>query len=146
MPFTVPHVSAVLLVTVLSMPAAPAAAQHPTNTERQDFRMFLHTISLRRNARVCGRGMPEFRKRFEDLYAKWSQKHRAEVARGESIFRDALKAKDLKAYPYTSRAALKQTEEALDELSQPLPSSGPITPEAHTVNGCERLLTFLRTD
>ena len=142
---TVHRLSAVLLVTMLFTPAAPEAAQDRTNTERQDFRMFLHTISLRRNARVCERGTPAYGKRFEELYAKWSEKHRAEVVRGESIFRNALKATDLKAYPYTNRTALKQAEEALDELAKP-PQATSATPEPQTISGCDKLLTFLRTD
>jgi hypothetical protein len=146
MTFTLNRVSVVLLVAILSTPAAPAAAQDRTKTDGEDFRMFLHTISLRRNARVCERDVPQYGKTFADLYRKWSERHRAEVSRGESIFRAALKASDLKAFPYTNRAALTRAEETLDELSQPPQSTGPATPEAQTISGCDKLLTFLRTN
>ena len=88
MAFTVLRLSAVLLVSVLvALAASDAAAQSLNKADAHDFQMFRHSIAVRRNARVCERSVPDYGQTFGALYAQWSDKHRAEIARGASLFR-----------------------------------------------------------
>ena len=145
MPFTVLRVCAVSLVAILAWPDVPDAAQRLSKADAHDFQMFRHSIALRRNARVCERGVPEYGERLGDLYAQWSQKHRAEVGRGESLFKDALNVKDPKRYPYIDAVTLTKVQNGLAELAHPQ-DTGPTPPAAQTAVACERLVTFLRQD
>ena len=151
MAFTVTRVSTLLLVAILATPYTPAAAQSLNKADANDFQMFRHTIAVRLNARVCERGVPEFGKKFGPLYDKWSEKHRAEIARGESLFKDALNKKDSKGPLSIDRATLKKVEEGLTELAEPAQATGPTPaaqtpPAAQTTAACEKLLTFLKEE
>ena len=141
MAFTVIRVSAVLLVAVLALPAD--AAQGLNTADAHDFQMLRHSIAVRRNARVCERGVPQYSEMLRDLYAKWSEKHRAEIGRGESLFKEALNVRDPKRYPYIDNVTLTRVEMGLAELAQPPLATGPTPPAAQTAVACERLLTFL---
>jgi hypothetical protein len=142
MAFTVLRLFAVLLVAVLALPAD--AAQGLNTADANDFQMLRHSIAVRRNARVCERGVPQYSETLGDLYAKWSEKHRAEIARGESLFKEALNVKDPKRYPYIDNVTLTRVETGLAELAQPPQATGPTPPAAQTAVACERLLTFLK--
>lgn len=144
MAFTVLRVSAVLLVAVLVLPAVPDAAERLSNADAQDFQMFRNTISVRRNARLCERSVPGYSETFEDVYATWSEKHRGEIARGESLFKQGLQVRDPKRYPFIDPVTLSRLETGLAELAQPTQTTGPTPPAAQTAMACERLLTFLR--
>jgi|SRR6185503_7194872 len=146
MAFTALRVFVVLVLAVLALPAAPDAAQRLNNAEAQDFQMFRNTIAVRRNARLCERGVPEYGETFGELYAKWSEKHRAEITRGESLFRQALSVRDPRRYPYIDNLTLTRLETGLTELAQPPQTAGPTPPAAQTAVACERLLTFLKQD
>ena len=146
MAFTRLRGSALLLVAVLALPAVPDAAQRLNKTEAQDFQMFRNTIAVRRNARLCERSVPEYGETFGDLYAQWSEKHRAEITRGEALFKEALSVRDPKRYPYIDHVTLTRLQTGLAELSQPTQSTGPTPPAAQTAVACERLLTFLKQD
>jgi hypothetical protein len=146
MAFTVIRVSAVLLIAVLASPAGSDAAQGLTKPDARDFQMFLHSVAVRRNARVCERSVPDYAEAFGALYAKWSERHHAEITRGESLFKAALNVRDPKRYPYVDRATLTRIEKGLAELAQPPQSTGPAPPAAQTAATCERLLTFLDQD
>jgi hypothetical protein len=146
MAFTRLRGSALLLVAVLALPAVPDAAQRLNKAEAQDFQMFRNTIAVRRNARLCERSVPEYGETFGDLYAQWFEKHRAEIARGEALFKEALSVRDPKRYPYIDHVTLTRLETGLAELSQPPQSTGPTPPAAQTAVACERLLTFLKQD
>ena len=146
MPFTVFRVSVVLLVTVLGLPAVPIAAQGLNKADAQDFQMFRNTVSVRRNARICERSVPDYGETFEDLYATWSERHRAEIARGDSLFKQALKVRDGKRYPFIDTVTLTRLETGLAELAQPAQTTGTTPPAAQTAVACERLLTFLKQD
>ena len=61
MAFAVLRVSAMMLAMFV-VPAVPDAAQRLNNAEAQDFQMFRNTIAVRRNARLCERGVPEYRR------------------------------------------------------------------------------------
>jgi hypothetical protein len=146
MAFTVRRLSAVLLVAVLALPAVPDAAQRLNTGDAHDFQMLRHSIAVRRNARVCERSVPQYSAALGDLYAKWSEKHRAEIARGESLFKAALNVKDPKLYPYIDDVTLTRVETGLAELAQPPQAIGPTPPAAQTAVACERLVTFLKQD
>jgi hypothetical protein len=149
---TLTRVSAVLLVVFLVTPSAPAAAQAAARATPQalspadarDFQMFRHNIAVRHNARVCERSLPDYSKTFDDLYGKWSERHRGEISRGESLFKVALKKQDPKTYPYIDRVTLLKVEEGLDELARPPQAAGPTPPAAQTKVACEKVLTFLK--
>jgi len=141
---TLLRVSVVLLVAVLAVPAVPDAAQSLNKADAQDFQMFRNTISVRRNARLCERSVPGYSETFEDLYATWSEKHRGEIARGESLFKQALSVRDPKRYPFIDNVTVSRLETSLAELAQPTQTTGPTPPAAQTAMECERLLTFLR--
>src|SRR5688572_14545502 len=146
MAFIVIRVSAMLLVAVLALPAVPDAAQSLSKADAHAFQMFGHSIAVRRNARVCERSVPEYGEAFGERYTKWSERHQAEIARGESLFKDALNVKDPKRYPYIDRATVTRMEKGLAELAQPPQATGPTPPAAQTAATCERLLTFLEQD
>jgi hypothetical protein len=128
MVFTVRRVFAVLVLAVVALPAVPDAAQRLNNAEAQDFQMFRNTIAVRRNARLCERGAPEYDETFGELYAKWSEKHRAEITRGESLFRQALSVRDPKRYPYIDNVTLTRLETGITELAQPAQTAGTTPP------------------
>jgi hypothetical protein len=141
------RVSVVLLVAILASLAAPdAAAQRLNKADARDFQMLRHSISVRLNARVCERNVPEYGEAFAPLYGQWSEKHRAEIARGESLFKDAQNLKDPKRYPYIDAATLSSVERGLAELARPPRATGPTPPDAQTAVACEKLLTFLKQD
>jgi hypothetical protein len=146
MAFTVLRLSAVLLVAVLALPAVPDAAQRLNKADANDFQMFRHNIAVRHNARVCERGVPQYSKTLGDLYAKWSEKHRAEIGRGESLFKAALNVKDPERYPYIDNVTLTRVETGLAELARPPQATGTTPPAAQMAVACERLQTFLKQD
>jgi len=146
MAFTVIRVSAVLLVAILAIPSTPAAAQGLNKADTHDFQMFRDSIAVRHNARVCERGVPGYGQTFGDLYEKWSERHRAEIARGESLFSEALNKKDPKSHPSIAPATLKNVEERLGELAKPAQANGPTPPAAQTKAACDKLLTFLKEE
>ena len=146
MAFTVLRLCVVLLVAVLALPAVSDAVQGLSKADAQDFQMFRHSVAVRRNARVCERGAPEYGETLRDLYAKWSQRHRAEIGRGESLFKEALKGRDPNRYPYIDNVSLTRLETGLAELAQPPQGTGPTPPAAQTAVACERLVTFLKQD
>jgi hypothetical protein len=151
MAFTVIRVSPVLLV-ILAAASTATAAQSLDKADLLDFQMFRQSIALRHNARVCERSVPEYGKTFGVLYDKWSEKRREEIARGESLYKDALKRKDPKADRPIDRATLKSIEEQLAELKKPPQAAGATPPDAPTTAvvptaaACEKVLTFLRQE
>jgi len=146
MAFTVLRLCAALLVAVLALPAVSTAAQRLNKADANDFQMFRHSIAVRHNARVCERGVPQYSKTLGDLYAKWSERHGVEIARGESLFKAALNVKDPERYPYIDNVTLTRVETGLAELARPPQATGPTPPAAQTAVACERLLTFLKQD
>lgn len=145
MAFTVIRVSAVLLVAALAASSTPAAAQALNKADTQAFQMFRQSIAMRHNARVCEQGVPDYSETFGDLHEKWSEKHRAEISRGEALFKEALSTKNPKGQPSIAPATLKRLEERIAALAKPAKSNDPPPPPtAQTKDECERLLTFLR--
>jgi hypothetical protein len=144
MAFTVIRLATSLFIAVLATQAVPVAAQRLSTAEAHDFQMFRHSISVRRNARVCERNVPDYAEAFGDLYARWFDKHRAEIDRGESLFKKAQNAKDPKRYPYIDRVTLTRLEAGIAELAQSGPTNGPTAPAPQVGATCEKLLTFLK--
>lgn len=138
--FPVNRVAALVLVTLVVTLPAPSMAQRRDKTDAQAFLMFLQSVAAQRTARMCERGVPEYRQRFDDLYARWSAKHRGRIAQGESVFREALSKKD---QPYTDRSKLEQIEKAIAELAQSPSETSPITLDDHWKAGCEENLAEL---
>jgi hypothetical protein len=134
------------IAALLVMIALPSTlpAQHQNDTDARDFKMFIESLSVRRNARTCERGIADYGKVFAGLYRGWSETHRAQLYHGESVFNDALKTSDLKKYPFTNRTILVRADEALAELAKPPKTTGPITLDARTTAACERVLKFLK--
>lgn len=146
MVLTVNRVAVVLIVGTLVLSSTPGAAQGLNKADTQAFQMFRQSLAMRRNARVCEQGIPKYGRTFGDLHEKWSEKHRAEIARGESLFTEALNRKDPKRQPSITAATLKRIEETLAELATPQQAAGPTPPTAQTKAACENLLTFLRQE
>jgi hypothetical protein len=134
----------VLLIVAVALPALPEAAERLNKADADAFQMFRHSIAVRLNARLCERDVPTYSETFGALYAVWSAKHRAEIARGESLFKEGRQVKDPKRYPYLDQTILTRLEAGLDELSQAPRASGPRPSPAQTAVACERLLTFLK--
>ncbi len=129
----------VLALVVVALPA-PIAAQRRDKAEALDFLLFLQSVASQRMARVCARGVPGYRQQFDDLYARWSAKHGARIAHGESIFQAALKKTD---QPYTDRAKLEQIDKAVAELKQSPIETSPITLDGPRKELCEENLAEL---
>jgi hypothetical protein len=137
------RVSAVLLTAFVAFPGVPDAAQRLNPTDANDFLMFRHTVAVRRNARMCERHVPDYRQAFAPLYTTWSEKHREEIARGETLFRLALTANDPARYPYVDRTLVTTLKAGLDELAKP-PQALATPPPPRMAETCDKLLTFLK--
>lgn len=141
------RVSVVLLTAVLALRVVPVAAQAPprlTSTDANDFLMFRHTVAVRHNARLCERHVPDYGQAFGPLYTTWSEKHRDEIARGETLFRLALTANDPARYPYVDRTMVSRLKTALDELAKPPKADDKTPPPPQIAATCDKLLTFLK--
>jgi len=104
------------------------------------FVTFIQSISAQKGARMCERGIPGYRQQFDDLYTRWSAKHRERIARGEALFREALSKKDR---PHTDRAKLERIGKAIAELAEGPHDSRPITLDHRTLVDCEGNLSEL---
>jgi|SRR5262245_3652679 len=138
--FSMNRVLAVALVTFFATLPAPGAAQPRDKAAAYDFLLFLQSVAAQRTARMCERGLPGYRQKFDDLYGQWSARHRAGIERGESTFRKALAEKD---QPYTDRAKLEQLEKAVAELAQSPQETGPLTLDDRTKSLCDEILAEL---
>jgi hypothetical protein len=128
------------LAALVVMLPVPNAAQLHHKTEAQAFLIFLQSVAAQRTARMCERGVPGYRQRFDDLFARWSAKHRDRIARGETVFREALRKKD---QPYMDSTKLEQIEKAIAELAQSPRETDPITLDDHWKAVCEETLAEL---
>ena len=141
------RVAAVLLVAALAIESTPALAQGPpaqglSKPDAQAFQMYRQSLAMRHNARLCEQGAPGYSETFGGLHQQWTEKHRAEIARGESIFKNAKQ--DPRGPHGISRATIDRVEERLAELSKPPKTDGPPPPAAQTKAACDQLLGFLR--
>lgn len=84
--------------------------------------------------------MPGYRERFDKVYIRWSDEHRAMIARGERVFRAELSKKDQADTDY---AKLQQVEKAIAELAQSPRDTSPLTLDDHTRATCENNLAEL---
>lgn len=128
-----------LIASGLAVPL-PSTAQRRDRAEDFAFLAFLQNIVAQRTARICERGMPDYRQRFDGLYARWSEKHRDTIARGEVVFRDAIKNRNR---PDTENANLEQIEKAVSELAQSSGDTNPIELNDNQRAECENNLSDL---
>jgi hypothetical protein len=129
-----------VLVLALALAVSTPSAEGRDTSEAYDFLIFLQSVAAQRTARMCERGLPAYRQKFDDLYGRWSAKYAARIARGESAFRTAMAKKD---DPYTDYAKLEQVEKAMAELAQSPSQTSPITLDEHWKAICEEILTEL---
>jgi len=143
MTFMKVRVCAGCLIAILAVSSA-LQAQDRNTPDARAFKRFLESLSLRRNARVCERGIPDYGKTFGVLYGSWSERHRDELTRGQAILSEALKTNDVKKYPFTNRAALVRAKEAQSELANAPKDTSPIKMDAPISAACEKVLAALK--
>src|SRR5262245_28994280 len=102
------RISRLALLVIAAMLPVTGATQRRDKEEAYALLLCLQSIAAQRTARTCERGVPGYRQKFDDLYARWSTKYRDQIARGESAFRDAR----ARTEPYTDPAKLEQVERA----------------------------------
>jgi len=134
------RVSAVVLVAIVAAFPVPSVAQRRDKQKELDFLIFLQSVSAQGMARLCVRGVPGYRQRFDDLYARWSEKHRDRIMQGEGAFREALRNKDL---PYAEREKLERVEKVIAELATSPVQTGPIALDDQWRAVCEETLSDL---
>jgi len=129
--------TAVLLLLALT---TPGVAQRRDRAEAEALLLFLESVAAQRTARLCDRGIPGYRGRFDDVFARWSSRHRSRVERGEAVFHQAAAEKDP---PYLDHAKMEQIEKAIAELKEPPRDRSPlaITDGMRTV--CEHVISDL---
>ena len=132
--------SVLLSVALLLSVVTPEAVQQRNKDDDFAFQAFLFSLAARRTARTCERGLPDYRPRFDDLYKLWFTRQRERVARGESLFREALKKRDLSE---TERATLEQIERAIAELARPPRDVSPLELTESTIAMCAKILVEL---
>jgi hypothetical protein len=134
-----PIVAIAFITLALAIPL-PGAAQSQDMKDGVAFVTFIQSISAQKGARTCERGIPGYRKEFDDLYTRWSAKHQEQIARGEALFREALSKKDR---PRPDNEKLERVETAIAELAQSPRDSSPLTLDNRTLVDCEENLSEL---
>jgi hypothetical protein len=129
-----------VLATLAVTLAPPGAAQRRDSAEAHAFMLFLQSVVSQHTALMCERGVPGYRQRFDDLYGRWSAKHRAQIARGEKVYRSARANKEAD----TDRARLEQIDKALADLAGPSAAS-PIPLDNHGKALCDEILGGLNS-
>lgn len=127
---------AVALLLLLAL-ATPGVAQRRDRAEAEAFLLFLESVAAQRTARVCERGIPGYRERFDDVFVRWSARHRSRVERGERVFHEAAAEKDR---PYLDHAKMEQIERAIAELKEPPRDRSPIEATDGMRTVCEQVL------
>ena len=138
--FIIDRCLAFALITCGLAGPLPIAAQHRDKAEAYAILVFLQNLEVQLNARWCERGIPGYRERFDGLFARWSEKHRDLVARGERAFRDEIRSADRSDPGY---AKLEQIEKAIAALAQRPRDSSPITLDDRMRALCEQNLEDL---
>jgi len=124
---------------------SPAAAQPaPAQNEVEDgfaFVTFVQSISAQKAALTCERGISGYREQFDSLFARWSEKHRDRIARGEAIYREIL------ANPrsHTDRARLERIQNAIPEIERQPRNREPMKLDVQTEVACGENLSELET-
>jgi hypothetical protein len=62
--------------------SATAFAQEPGPELRAGGQLYLHSIGLPKEAKVCERYIPGYRTIFDPLYTSWKERHQELMARG----------------------------------------------------------------
>jgi hypothetical protein len=129
----------VLLAVVLTFPTT-TDGQADRKEDSFAFLLYIQSLAAQRTARLCERGEPAYRQKFDDLYARWVAKYGGQVARGEALVRDALARRD---QPQADYADLERIEKAAAELRQPPRETSPITLDERGRARCEESLRDL---
>lgn len=132
-------VALIVVALVVALPSS-GMAQRRDKAEAQSLLVFLQSVSVQLMARMCERGVPGYRQRFDNLYARWSAKHQARIARGETVFREALAGTD---QPSRDRSKLEQIEKAIAELAQSPRETSPLALDDRWKSICEANLAEL---
>ena len=138
--FSVIRVSVVILVAIAAAIPVPSAAQGRDKAKELSFFVFLQSVSAQGMARLCVRGLPDYRQRFDNLYARWSEKHHDRIVQGETAFREALTNK---AQPYLDREKLQQVEKLIADLATSPVQTSQITLDDQWRAVCEQNLSDL---
>lgn len=134
-------VKQVIAVAVLAVAiAAPVSLQAGDKAGARAFLAFLQSVAARSTARLCERGIPDYRERFDSLFARWSEKYHDDVAQGEVLFREAARNKD---QPSGARGKIEQMERTIEALSRSPLQTGPLTLDEGTQTACEGNLSEL---
>lgn len=104
------------------------------------FAMFLESVAMQAAARLCPRGIPGYRERFDRLYARWYGERRDAIALGEAAFREEKAKGDLTP---EYRAKLDEVDRVIAALAKPPAQSGPIELDPRWREECERILVEL---
>jgi len=129
-----------LVVALVVVVPFPSGAQGRDKEKEAAVVVFVHSVSARILARMCVRGIPAYRQRFDDLYTRWREKHRDWIAWGESAFQEELSHKD---QPQTARERLELVERAVAELATDPVHTDPLELDDRLRAVCERNLTEL---
>ena len=131
--------SVAIVLLVLATPG-PGASQARPRADAQAFVTFLQSIAVQHTARTCERGDSGYRQRFDQLYGRWSARHRDRIHRGEAIYYETVADKNLSD---TDRATLERMDKVIAELAQSPRDTGPITLDDHMRATCAAILQEL---
>jgi hypothetical protein len=129
----------VLGALLLTNPA-PGASQRRDKEKEMAFVIFLQSVAAQGTARLCVRGIPGYRERFDRSFALWRDKYRERIAMGEAAFREE-QAKIGLTPEY--RAKLEEVEKVGAALYAPPTESGPLAIDDRWREECERILADL---
>jgi hypothetical protein len=103
--------------------------------------MFFQSIAAQGTARLCVRGIPGYRRQFDDVFGRWTQTHRDRLVKGEAAFQAEKARGDLEP---SYRAKLEQVDKVVAELAKPATSADPISLDAAWREECDRVLNDLK--
>jgi hypothetical protein len=124
---------------MLALAPLRSAAQG-RRADARAFVTFLESLAAQRTARMCERGDPGYRQRFDQLYGRWSARHRDGIARGEEVYHETIARKNLSD---SELATLEKVETILRELAQSPGDAGPIALDDRMRGVCKIVLDEL---
>jgi hypothetical protein len=135
-----PVAVAVMLGAWLSAGLLPSVALGRDKRKEIAFATFLQSVAMQGTARLCVRGIPGYRERFDRLFARWYGERRDVIALGEVAFREEKSKSDL---PPAYRAKLDEVDNVVAGLARPAVQGDPIELDQRWREECERILTDL---
>jgi hypothetical protein len=128
------------VLVALALTSGSGAAQGRSRAEGWAFVTFLTSLAAQRTARTCERGDPGYRQRFDQLYGRWSARHRDGITQGEAAYHALLANKNLSEAELTT---LTQIENAMRELAEAPRDTSPITLDDTMRSLCTAILAEL---